>query len=158
MPQLGLTDSRGVVLNLLRSDQLVRKKVPMDSRDLGQFVSRITTGAKVIIVSNREPWLHERDTVGVKVVRPASGMVTALEPIVRATGGIWVAHGSGSADRLVTDDRGRIGIPPEGPRYTLRRVWLTKKEEGGYYYGISNQALWPLCHIVHSNSLQVDPL
>jgi trehalose 6-phosphate synthase len=122
----------------------------MDAKELGRIVSRIAKGAKVMVVSNREPWLHERDAMGVKPVRPASGLVTALEPIVRATGGIWVAHGSGSADHLVTDERGRIGIPPEEPRYTLKRVWLTKKEEEGYYYGISNQALWPLCHIVHT--------
>jgi len=77
-------------------------------------------------------------------------MVTALEPIVKATKGTWVAHGSGSADRLVTDEQGRIDIPPGDPRYTLRRLWLTKKEEDGYYYGISNQALWPLCHIVYT--------
>lgn len=122
----------------------------MDGKDLGRLVTRIAKSARVVIVSNREPWLHERGTEGIKAVRPASGMVTALEPIVRATGGIWVAHGSGSADRLVTDGKGRIVIPPENPRYTLRRVWLTKKEEDGYYYGISNQALWPLCHIVHT--------
>jgi trehalose-6-phosphate synthase len=122
----------------------------MDGKDLGRLVTRIAKSARVVIVSNREPWLHERGTQGIKAVRPASGMVTALEPIVRATGGIWVAHGSGSADHLVTDEKGRIGIPPENPRYTLRRVWLTKKEEDGYYYGISNQALWPLCHIVYT--------
>ncbi|MEW6665689.1 MAG: trehalose-6-phosphate synthase [Thermodesulfobacteriota bacterium] len=122
----------------------------MDGRDLGRLISRVAEGAKVIVVSNREPWLHERDAAGIKAIRPASGMVTALEPIVRATGGVWVAHGSGSADRLVADKRGRIGIPLEKPRYTLKRVWLTKKEEEGYYYGISNQALWPLCHIVHT--------
>lgn len=123
----------------------------MDARYLTGLVSRITKGAKVVIVSNREPWLHERDVEGVSIVRPASGMVTALEPIVQATGGTWIAHGSGSADRLVTDEKGRISLPPDDPnQYTLRRVWLTKKEENGYYYGLSNQALWPLCHIVYT--------
>ncbi len=122
----------------------------MDARYLGGLVSRITKNAKVIIASNREPVTHERDVGGIRVVRPASGMVAALEPIVRATGGVWVAHGSGTADRLVTDAKGRVAMPPEDPRYTLRRVWLTRKEENGYYYGISNQALWPLCHIVYT--------
>jgi len=121
----------------------------MDAAYLGGLVSRTTKGAKVIVVSNREPWLHERDTGGIRVVRPASGMAAALEPIVKATKGTWVAHGSGTADRLVTDEHGKIAIPPEDPKYTLRRLWLTKKEEEGYYYGISNQALWPLCHIVY---------
>jgi len=129
---------------------LDKKEVIVDAAYLSGLVSRITKGAKVIIVSNREPCMHERDMGGICVVRPASGMVAALEPIVRATRGTWVAHGSGSADRLVTDEKGRIAIPPEDPKYILRRLWLTKKEEDGYYYGISNQALWPLCHIVYT--------
>jgi len=94
--------------------------------------------------------MHERDAGGIRVVQPASGMVVALDPIVRATGGVWVAHGSGTADRLVVDSRGRMAMPPEKPRYTLRRVWLTRKEENGYYFGLSNRALWPLCHIVYT--------
>jgi trehalose 6-phosphate synthase len=121
----------------------------MELKAFGEYVSRASGGAKIIVVSNREPVVHERIADGVRAVRPASGMVTALEPIVRATGGTWVAHGSGSADRLVTDDRGCIRLPEDNPTYTLRRVWLTRKEEDGYYYGLSNQALWPLCHIVY---------
>lgn len=122
----------------------------MDARYLGGLVSRITQNAKVVIASNREPVMHERDVGGIRVVRPASGMVAALDPIVRATGGIWVAHGSGTADRLVTDEKGRVAMPPDHPRYTLKRVWLSRKEEHGYYYGLSNRALWPLCHIVYT--------
>lgn len=122
----------------------------MDAESLGKLVSRASKGSRFIVVSNREPWVHERDTNGIRMLRPASGMVTAIEPIIRATGGTWIAHGSGSADRLVTDEKGRIGIPPEKPAYVLRRVWLSRKEENGYYYGISNQALWPLCHIVYT--------
>ncbi|HNU86374.1 MAG: trehalose-6-phosphate synthase [Pseudomonadota bacterium] len=122
----------------------------MDARYLGRLVSRISKNAKVVIASNREPVMHERDAGGIRVVQPASGMVVALDPIVRATGGVWVAHGSGTADRLVVDSRGRMAMPPEKPRYTLRRVWLTRKEENGYYFGLSNRALWPLCHIVYT--------
>jgi trehalose 6-phosphate synthase len=81
--------------------------------------------------------------------RPASGLVTAVEPIMRATGGTWVAHGSGSADRKVVDPDGRIMVPPNAPRYALRRVWLTEEEEKGYYYGFANETLWPLCHVVY---------
>jgi len=122
----------------------------VDARYLGRLVSRISKNAKVVIASNREPVMHERDAGGIRVVQPASGMVVALDPIVRATGGVWVAHGSGTADRLVVDSRGRMAMPPEKPRYTLRRVWLTRKEENGYYFGLSNRALWPLCHIVYT--------
>lgn len=122
----------------------------MDALKLGNFVSRVSEGAKLIVVSNREPWVHERVPDGTKAIRPASGLTTALEPIVCAVGGTWIAHGSGSADRLVVDATARIRLPEENPKYTLRRVWLTKREEDGYYYGLSNKTLWPLCHIVYT--------
>ncbi|HYH17166.1 MAG TPA: trehalose-6-phosphate synthase [Azospirillum sp.] len=105
-------------------------------------------GAEVIVVSNREPYIHNHDGHGgVVVQRPASGLVTALEPITRACGGTWIAHGSGSADRAVVDRRDHIAVPPENPSYTLRRIWLSEEEEEGYYYGLANEGLWPLCHI-----------
>ena len=83
-------------------------------------------------------------------IRPASGLVTALDPIMRATGGVWIAHGSGSGDRETADERGRLAVPPHKPSYTLRRIWLTQEEEQGYYYGFANRALWPLCHIAYT--------
>ncbi|MBC8086954.1 MAG: trehalose-6-phosphate synthase [Phycisphaerae bacterium] len=104
---------------------------------------------EVIVVSNREPYLHMRDGTQIEVKRPASGVVTALEPIMRACSGTWIAHGSGTADREVVDRHDHIGVPPEAPTYQLRRVWLTEDEEAGYYYGFSNEGLWPLCHIAH---------
>jgi trehalose 6-phosphate synthase len=122
----------------------------MNSSDLKKIISGITGDAKLIIVSNREPCLHERTGGVIKAVRPASGMVTALEPIVRSVNGTWIAHGSGSADRAVVDKKDCVRLPEQEPEYTLRRVWLTKKEEDGYYYGLSNEALWPLCHIVYT--------
>jgi trehalose 6-phosphate synthase len=105
---------------------------------------------QVLVVSNREPYIHNRRADGSRHVEvPASGMVTALEPIVRACGGIWVAHGSGAADREVVDLHDRIRVPPEDPAYTLRRVWLRPEEEQGYYCGFSNEGLWPLCHVAY---------
>ncbi|MBN2106664.1 MAG: trehalose-6-phosphate synthase [Deltaproteobacteria bacterium] len=121
----------------------------MNAIKLKEYIARVTHGAKLIVVSNREPCMHENAGGAIKAVRPASGMVTALEPIVRAVGGTWVAHGSGSADRAVVDSCNRIRLPEERPEYVLRRVWLSRKEEDGYYYGLSNEALWPLCHIVY---------
>jgi trehalose 6-phosphate synthase len=106
-------------------------------------------GEDILVVSNREPYLHMRRDGGVVVSRPASGLVTALEPIVRACSGTWIAHGSGTADREVVDANDRIAVPPGKPSYNLRRVWLTAEEEMGYYYGFSNEGLWPLCHIAH---------
>jgi trehalose 6-phosphate synthase len=106
-------------------------------------------GHEVIVVSNREPYIHVHLGGEIVVRRPASGLVTAMEPIMRACSGTWIAHGSGSADRDVVDAHDRVGVPPEQPVYQLRRVWLTEDEEAGYYYGFANEGLWPLCHIAH---------
>ena len=106
-------------------------------------------GEDVIVVSNREPYIHQRHGDHIDVQRPASGLVTALEPIMRACSGTWIAHGSGSADREVVDKHDRVAVPPDKPAYSIRRVWLTAEEEAGYYYGFANEGLWPLCHIAH---------
>ena len=106
-------------------------------------------GDDILVVSNREPYLHVRRDESIDVQRPASGLVTALEPIMRACSGTWIAHGSGSADAEVVDRNDRVAVPPGSPAYALRRVWLTKEEEAGYYYGFANEGLWPLCHIAH---------
>jgi trehalose 6-phosphate synthase len=106
-------------------------------------------GEEVIVVSNREPYIHVYEDDRIVVRRPASGLVTALEPIMRACSGTWIAHGGGSADRDVVDRHDRIAAPPDRPAYQLRRVWLSPAEEAGYYYGFANEGLWPLCHIAH---------
>jgi len=107
------------------------------------------SGDQVIVVSNREPYIHERGTDGIVVKRPASGLVTAVEPVMRACSGTWVAHGSGSADREVVDAGDRVLVPPGQQDYWLRRVWMTPEEEQGYYYGFANEGMWPLCHVAH---------
>jgi trehalose 6-phosphate synthase len=108
-------------------------------------------GDSVVILANREPYIHAHAPEGtVRVQHPASGLVTALEPVMRACSGIWVAHGSGSADRDVVDERDRVRVPPGEESYAIRRVWLTQEEERGYYYGFSNEGLWPLCHLVYT--------
>jgi len=106
-------------------------------------------GQEVIVVSNRQPYIHEQDGDAVRVMRPASGLVTALEPIMRACSGTWIAHGNGTADRAAVDARDHVAVPPHAPSYQVRRIWLTPEEEAGYYYGFSNEGLWPLCHIAH---------
>ena len=108
---------------------------------------------KLFVVSNREPYIHVRRGKTIEVNQPASGLVTALEPVLHACGGTWVAHGSGDADPEAVDAHDRLLVPPDDPRYTLRRVWLSKEEEQGYYYGFANEGLWPLCHIAHTRPL-----
>jgi alpha,alpha-trehalose-phosphate synthase [UDP-forming] len=104
----------------------------------------------LFVVSNREPCMHVHRGKNVEVVIPASGLVTALEPILRACDGTWIAFGSGDADKATVDHRDRLRVPPDHPEYTLRRVWLSKETEQGYYYGFANEGLWPLCHIAHT--------
>jgi len=121
-----------------------------DAARLQALLRSQLSGDEVIVVSNREPYIHERGVDGRVIVRrPASGLVTAVEPVMRACSGTWVAHGSGSADREVVDRHDRVALPPGADEYRLRRVWLTPEEEQGYYYGFANEGLWPLCHVAH---------
>ena len=110
-------------------------------------------GAKpLFVVSNREPYMHvfHEKEKAIQMIVPASGLVTALEPVLQACNGTWIANGSGNADREVVDEHDHLQVPPDRPTYTLRRVWLTEEEESGYYEGFSNEGLWPLCHIAHT--------
>jgi trehalose 6-phosphate synthase len=117
---------------------------------LQQVVRDQLKSCPMLVVSNREPYIHNLDESGKPIVQvPASGMVTAIEPIMRACSGTWIAHGSGSADRMVVDRHDHVRVPPDDPSYDLCRVWLTPEEEEGYYYGFSNEGLWPLCHLAY---------
>ena len=109
----------------------------------------------LIVVSNREPYMHVIDDITgqSKCIRPASGVVTAIDPILRACGGTWVGHGSGNADRKFVNSKDKLGVPPGDNRYILKRVWLSKEEEEGYYYGFANEGLWPLCHMTHTRPI-----
>ncbi len=109
----------------------------------------------LFVVSNREPYMHVTDesTGAVKCIRPASGVVTAIHPILCACGGMWIAHGAGNADRKFVNSKDKLGVPPKDDRYILKRIWLNKEEEDGYYYGFSNEGLWPLCHNTHTRPI-----
>ncbi|MBS1839376.1 MAG: trehalose-6-phosphate synthase [Acidobacteria bacterium] len=104
----------------------------------------------LFVVSNREPYIHMQGVKEIETIVPASGVVTAIEPVLLACDGTWIAHGSGTADKQMVDERDRLRVPPDHPSYTLRRVWLSPEEEKGYYLGFANEGLWPLCHIAHT--------
>ena len=123
--------------------------MPWNKDSLKEIVKEKIGEHKFIVVSNREPYIHTFAENGIRCYTPASGMTVALDPVMKACGGTWVAHGSGEADRDVVDEKNHVQVPPENPSFTLRRVWLTKEEEERFYYGYSNEGLWPLCHIVH---------
>jgi trehalose 6-phosphate synthase len=143
-----LHDVRELVDRIIEEREIDQEGGAWTAKRLKLTLSRHLHGEKVVIVANREPYIHQRgDDGSLSVLHPASGLVTALEPVMRACSGVWVAHGAGSADRDTADSAGRILVPPGEEAYRLRRVWLTAAEEKGYYYGFSNEGMWPLCHL-----------
>ena len=117
---------------------------------LNEEMKQVLDNKMMVVVSNREPYMHVRAGKEIKCIVPASGMVTAMEPILKACGGLWIASGSGDADKETVDKNDKVNVPPDEDKYTLRRIWLTKEQEDHYYYGFSNEGLWPLCHIAHT--------
>ncbi|MET4039862.1 trehalose 6-phosphate synthase [Bradyrhizobium sp. RT6a] len=148
--QLGGSSIDREIHKLLRGAEQVTftSQIDWTPKSLQEVLQSVLPGAEVLVLSNREPYIHNTSEAGIVVQRPASGLVSALEPIMRACGGTWIAHGSGSADRETVDDNDRIGVPEATPAYTLRRIWISEEEQDGYYYGFANEGLWPLCHIV----------
>ena len=123
----------------------------MWSKDsLKDLVQKKFSDYQFILVSNREPYMHIYRGGEVEVIMPASGMAIALDSLMQTTGGTWVAAGSGEADQEAVVGQDAIMVPPQNPKYKLRRLWLTREEEKGYYYGFSNEALWPLCHVCYA--------
>src|SRR5438876_7305421 len=104
---------------------------------------------RFVVLSNREPFSHVREDDQIRWVRNAGGLTVALDAVAQALGGVWVAHGSGDADRATVDERDHVACPPDRPRYNLRRIWLSREDHARYYSGFSNSALWPLCHLVY---------
>jgi trehalose 6-phosphate synthase len=119
-------------------------------KDLRNTIVNELSDYNLIVVSNREPYIHTLEEGKIVVWRPSGGAVTALDPVMKACGGTWIAHGSGSGDKKVVDKDDKIKVPVEKPQYTLKRVWLSKEEERGYYYGFANETLWPLSHITYT--------
>lgn len=122
---------------------------PWTAERLKEFIKLNIKNRPLFVVSNREPYMHVREGQQIRCVVPPSGMVTALEPMMDACGGTWIATALGNADRETSDKRGHIAVPPDEPRYTLKRIWLSPDEYDGFYTGFSNDALWPLCHAAH---------
>ena len=149
-----LRDVRELVDRIVAEREADREGGIWTPQRLKQTLNRHLSGEKVVILANREPYVHECAEDGrVTVVHPASGLVTALEPVMRACSGVWIAHGSGSGDREAADSDGRVKVPPGEESYVLRRVWLSPEEEKGYYYGFANEGLWPLCHIADARPI-----
>jgi trehalose 6-phosphate synthase len=133
--------------------RLEKIDTPWTAERLKEFFKAYLKGRQIFVVSNREPYVHSKDKNKITWKVPASGMVTALEPIMEACGGMWLAHGSGDADKQTVDEQDKIKVPPDEPGYILKRVWLTEEEIERYYNGFSNEALYPLCLLAHTRPL-----
>jgi trehalose 6-phosphate synthase len=135
-----------------KAEEKIRKEDLWTEAKLRSLVQAKVGESALVVVSNREPYMHitDKEAGRVECVRPASGVVTAIDPILRACGGTWIAHGSGDADKKFVNSKDKLGVPVQDNRYILKRVWLSKEEEAGYYYGFANEGLWPLCHITHT--------
>jgi trehalose-6-phosphate synthase len=139
------------LIHELESDKRMRDESQMSwtAATLKTILRDHLAGDEILIVSNRQPYVHNWKDGAIEVQIPASGVVTALEPVMRACSGVWIAHGNGNADQKVVDARNHIRVPPDHPSYDIRRVWMTPEEEEGYYFGFSNEGIWPLCHLAH---------
>jgi trehalose 6-phosphate synthase len=126
---------------------------PWTAERLREFVKGYLKNRKIFAVSNREPYVHTKVKNDVVCSVPASGMITAIEPVMEACGGIWMAQATGDGDKKTSDANGKLQVPPDDPKYTLKRIWISEKEHKGFYVGFSNEALWPLCHNVHNRPI-----
>jgi len=137
-------------LDLVEQSRLVNAEGTVWTKErLKDYLQTQLRGKQLYVISNREPYIHRKKGSEIECITPASGVVTALDPVLQATGGLWIGHGAGNADRETVDKENKVRVPPWKPSFTLKRVWLTEEEEKGYYYGFSNEGLWPLCHISH---------
>lgn len=133
--------------------RLEKLDTPWTEERLKEFIKAYLKERMIFVVSNREPYEHYKVKNEIRYKIPASGMVTGIGPLMEACGGMWLAQGSGDADRQTVDAHDKIRVPPDDPRYTLKRIWLTEENVKGFYYGFSNEALWPLCHMVHTRPI-----
>ncbi|MCM8776013.1 MAG: trehalose-6-phosphate synthase, partial [Candidatus Omnitrophica bacterium] len=137
-------------LDLVEQSRIVNAEGTIWTKErLKDYLLSKLGGKQLYVIANREPYVHRKKGNEIECITPASGVVTALNPVMQAVGGMWIAHGAGDADHETVDQKDRLQVPPWEPSYLLKRVWLSEEEEKGYYYGFANEGLWPLCHISH---------
>ncbi len=123
-------------------------QTPTDDRNelAGWNNDSLFGGRELVVVSNRQPYRHDKTDGELSVSRPTGGLTASLDPVMQRVGGTWIAWADGDVDDEYVDDDDCVGVPPEDPSYTLRRVWLSDEQVQNYYFGFSNRVLWPLCH------------
>lgn len=130
--------------------RLEKLDTPWTAERLKEFIKAYLKDRPIFVVSNLEPYMHTKVKNEIKCIVPPSGLVTALNPVMEACGGTWLARSYGNADKETVDKEDRVAVPPDDPKYTLKRIWLTEEQIDGYHKGFSNEGLWPLCLMVHT--------
>ncbi|MFQ5559455.1 MAG: trehalose-6-phosphate synthase [Nitrospinota bacterium] len=109
-----------------------------------------TQGARLIVVSNRLPIVIEQDD-GQWVCRPGSGgLVTAMAPVLKNRGGQWIGWPGITTEHDV-DHESILDAATENAGYSLKPVLLTEEEKNKFYFGFSNEIIWPLFHDLQTN-------
>ncbi len=122
---------------------------PWTAERLKEFIKAYFKNRPIYVITHREPYIHTKTKNGIIYNTVASGAIAALQSVMEACGGTWLAYGSGNADRETADKDGNIAVPPDEPRYTLKRIWL-KDKEAQRHYQFSVEALYTLCLMTHT--------
>ncbi len=102
-------------------------------------------GRRIVVASNRLPLRLQRTGDGWEAESGSGGLVTALAPVLRNRGGVWVGW-PGTVERDSEGLREVLERATADTGYRLEPVSLTRDERDNYYYGFSNEVLWPLLH------------
>ncbi len=129
--------------------RLEKLDTPWTAERLKEFIKAYLKDRKIFVVSNQEPYIHQKIKNEIMCSVVPSGLNTAVNSVMEACGGIWVAHGGGDADKETADENGKLQVPPNDPHYILKRIWLSDKEFGGHYR-FSVEAMYPLCLMTYT--------
>jgi trehalose 6-phosphate synthase/phosphatase len=106
---------------------------------------------RLVVVSNRLPYVLDKQAGGGWTLKPGSGgLVTALLPVLRDRGGIWIGW-PGVTDE-VPDIAAVLRQASRGTGYSFEPVLLSQEEVDKYYHGYSNESIWPLFHDLQSRA------
>lgn len=102
---------------------------------------------KVIIVADGETRMHTRINGELVMKNVPGGVSSSFDILAQASKATYIARARTEEDKIPVDKKGRITIKGNEGEYTLKRIFLSQKETDDYYFGFSNQTLWPLCHV-----------
>ena len=134
--------------------RLEKLDTPWTSERLKEFIKAYLKDQRIFLVFTQEPYKYSNIKGVVSYKLLANGVATAFEPLMEACDGMWIAQSSNAKDKDKNEDENIVlKVPPDNPKYTLKRVWLTEQEEIGYNKGYSVEGLYPLCLNTHTRPM-----